>query len=98
MTRIDPSETLLTGRWIAQGSRVAADDVCKRIIALTQSHLHKIGADDSGWTTLYRDPSDGRYWQLSYPQSELHGGGPPELRCLTAEEAIHKYGSQLVKS
>lgn len=98
MISIDPSETLLTGRWIAQGGRVVADDVSKRIIALTQSHLQKIGADDSGWNTLYRDPNDGRYWEHSYPQSELHGGGPPELRWLTAEEARQKYGTQLIKS
>ncbi len=98
MTSISPSEMLLTGRWIAQGGRVIADDVCARILALTQTHLKKIGADDSGWSTLYRDPNDGRYWELNYPQGELHGGGPPELRCLTAEEARHKYGAQLVKS
>ncbi len=97
MTSINPSETLLTGRWIANGGRVVADDVCKRIVALTQSHLQKIGADDSGWNILYRDPNDGRYWELSYPQSELNGGGPPELRCLTDDEARQKYADQLVK-
>ncbi|MHB1530434.1 MAG: Imm27 family immunity protein [Acidiferrobacteraceae bacterium] len=64
-----------------------ADDVCKRIIALTESHLQEIGRDASGWNTLYQDPTGGRYWELSYPQSELHGGGPPELRYLTAEQA-----------
>ena len=98
MTSIDPTETLLTGRWIAQGGRVVADDVSKRIVDLTQSHLHKIGVDDNGWNALYRDPNDGRYWELSYPQGELHGGGPPELRCLPAGEAIQRYGAQLVES
>jgi hypothetical protein len=97
MTSIDPSETVLTGQWIIQGGRPVADDVCKRIIALTKSHLQEIGRDASGWNTLYRDPTDGRYWELRYPQSELHGGGPPELRYLTAEQARQKYGAQLVK-
>jgi hypothetical protein len=97
MTSIDPSETVLTGQWIIQGGRPVADDVCKRIIALTKSHLQEIGRDASGWNTLYRDPTDGRYWELRYPQSELHGGGPPELRYLTAEQARQTYGAQLVK-
>jgi len=48
--------------------------------------------------TLYRDPDDGRYWERTYPQSELHGGGPPELRVLATEDARQKYGAQLVKS
>ena len=95
MMSIKPSETLLTGRWINQSGRLVADDVCKRIAALTKAHLQEIGRDSSGWNTLYRDPSDGRCWELSYPQSELHGGGPPELRSLNAEEVRKKYGAQL---
>jgi len=95
---IKPSETVLTGQWILRGGRPVADDVCNRILALTKSHLLEVGRDASGWNTLYRDPSDGRYWELVYPQSELHGGGPPELRCLTVEEATQKYGAQLVHS
>ena len=40
---------------------------------------------------LYRDPNDNRLWELIYPQSEMHGGGPPELRNLTFNEARQKY-------
>jgi len=98
MTNLKPSETVLTGQWILQGGRPVADDVCTRILALTKSHLVEVGRDSSGWNTLYRDPTDGRYWELVYPQSELHGGGPPELRCLTTDEARQKYGAQLVKN
>jgi hypothetical protein len=95
---IKPSETALTGQWTLQGGRPVADDVCKRILALTSSHLVEVGRDASGWNALYRDPNDGRYWELIYPQSELQGGGPPQLRCLTAEEARQKFGAQVVKS
>jgi hypothetical protein len=98
MTYIKPSETVLTGQWILQGGRPVVDDVCKRILALTGSYLVEVGRDTSGWDTLYRDPTDGRYWELTYPQSELQGGGPPQLRCLTADEAKQKYGSQVIKS
>ena len=77
---------------------MVADDVCKRIFALTESHLVKLGSDASGWDVVYRDPNDGRFWELIYPQSELFGGGPPQLRCLTTEEAEQKYGAQAIKA
>jgi hypothetical protein len=50
-------------------------------------------AISGAWETLYRDPSDGRYWERTYPSGELHGGGPPALRCMTADEARRKYGA-----
>jgi hypothetical protein len=87
MMNIDPSETILTGQWALQDGRPIADDVCKRIFALTKSYLVKLGSDTSGWDVLYRDPNDGRIWELIFPQSELQGGGPPQLRCLTTDEA-----------
>jgi hypothetical protein len=98
MTEIRPSETVLTGQWILQGGRPVADDVCKRIHALTKSYLVEVGRDASGWNTLYRDPKDCRYWELTYPHGERHGGGPPQLKCLTADEARQKYGAQIIKS
>jgi hypothetical protein len=61
---IKPSETVLTGQWVLQGGRLVEDDVCKRILALTKSYLVGIGRDASGWNALYRDPNDGRYWEL----------------------------------
>jgi|SRR6516162_1583464 len=90
MIVIKPSETVLTGQWIFQDGRPVADRVCERILALTKSYLREVGRDASGWNALYHDPNDGRYWELTYPQGELQGGGPPQLRCLRAEEAQQK--------
>ena len=45
----------------------------------------------AGWETLYRDPRDGRLWELTYPQSEMHGGGPRRLHVLSRDEAAAKY-------
>jgi len=98
--RLYPNEKLLTGSWIAQNGNVHGDAVCERIEWLLSQHLQKItdSPDGGGWETLYRDPDDGRYWERTYPRGELHGGGPPQLTCLTADDAKQKYGVRAVKS
>ena len=90
--KIEPTETQITGTWLSHDRRTIADEACERIGELVGSHLRQLGRDASGWGVLYRDPDDGRLWELTYPQSEMHGGGPPQLRCLTLDEARGKYG------
>ena len=92
MTKVlDSSETVLVGKWISRGGAVVADDVSKRIEYLTQSVLTEMASSDDGWDTLYVDPSDGRFWELIYPESDSHGGGAPTLNNLSSSEAKHKY-------
>jgi hypothetical protein len=97
--KLQADERLLTGRWIVQDGKVRADATCERIAWLLSRHLQKVAdsAQWGAWETLYRDPDDGRYWERTYPQGEMHGGGPPQLICLTVEEARQKYGAQVVK-
>jgi hypothetical protein len=38
--------------------------------------LKKLGHDQSSWDTLYRDPATGKLWEVTYPESQRHGGGP----------------------
>ena len=45
------------------------------------ARLVETGAEDGGWTRLYRDPETDERWALCYPQPERHGGGPRVLRC-----------------
>jgi len=52
-----------------------------------RDRLAAVGAIPEEWVTLYRDESDGSHWLMSYPQSELHGGGPPKLEQVTEEAA-----------
>lgn len=85
-------ETEIRGTWFLRGQKLVPDDTCRRIERLIETHLEAIGKDPSGWDTLYRDPTDGRFWELIYPQSDLHGGGPPMLRQVGAEEVRVKYG------
>ena len=93
MSKLSPHETELVGKWVEQNGKVVADPTCQRIDELTngildvvQDHPHQ-----GGWLRLYRDKSDGRFWERSYPESELHGGGPPMLRCISPDEVVRKY-------
>lgn len=90
--RIRPDETELIGRWETVSGTIQNDAVASRIKELTRDYLTKIARSENGWETLYRDPGDLRFWELTYPQSELHGGGPPTLRCLSRQEVERKYG------
>jgi hypothetical protein len=89
---IRPDETEIRGAWTYQGGRAEADQTCRRIEELIQHPLREVGRDPSGWDVLFLDPSDNRYWELTYPESHLHGGGPPVLRHISQAEARRKYG------
>jgi hypothetical protein len=58
------------------GNTVVGDETCRRIERLIKKHLVELGRDRFGWEVLYRDPNDGRFWELTYPHGEMHSGGP----------------------
>jgi len=91
--KIQPQETDLVGKWVVENGQVRADTTCERIRWLTSHHLRKITISKQwgAWETLFQDPDDGRYWEQTYPQSEMHGGGPPRLIMLSPEQARAKY-------
>jgi hypothetical protein len=90
---LKPDEIDLVGGWTIDGTRASSDSVERRIKDLVQHHLQKVvvSPDTGGWETLYRDPSDGRFWELTYPQSDMHGGGPMRLTNISAANAAAKY-------
>ena len=90
-----PTETILAGSWLARDGKVHCDVTCERIDWLITHHLQMVAhSPQSGaWETLYKDPDDRRFWERTYPQGEMHGGGPPTLRYLTTEVAVEKYGA-----
>lgn len=92
MKRLDPSETRLEGHWTEANGKVEADATARRIEDLAEHHLKELKRDASGWLILFRDPDDGRLWELAYPKSEMHGGGPPTLRAITPKEAETLFG------
>lgn len=89
--RIAPSETEIRGRWVVIDDQVEGDSACRRIDWLVSHHLKELGHDASGWDQLFVDPDDGRFWELTYPEGEQHGGGPPCLRYLEASRARARY-------
>jgi Immunity protein 27 len=88
---IKSEEKLIQGSWFLEGGKLKEDEICQRIRILVGQHLRKLGHDRSGWDVLFVDPADNRLWELTYPQSEVHGGGPPVLTWITKEQAKAKY-------
>ena len=91
MQRLGPDETELHGRRVEIDGQVLRDPVSLRIDWLVGSELIALATADGGWSTLYRDPVDSRYWELTYLQSEMHGGGPRTLLLMDSATARAKY-------
>lgn len=89
--KIEKKETEIVGKWIFTGGKMIADEQCERIQWLTTNYLKKIALDKTGWDVLFQDPNDSRYWELIYPNSGMHGGGPPSLILISESEAKEKY-------
>lgn len=66
---------LENGRIVARGDAVTINE-------MLANELQKVGVDEGGWTTIYRHRDTGELWELSYPNSEMHGGGPRRLRLM----------------
>lgn len=66
------------------------DDQSNRITWLVNNYLIQIASDGVSWTVLYQDPEDKRYWELTFPRSEIHGGGAPSLILISENDAKGK--------
>jgi hypothetical protein len=89
--KLNSSETDLIGSWIRSGDGLVGDPVEQRIRWLIECYFREVATSSDGWDVLYRDPNDGRYWQLTYPRSEMHGGGPKRLTNITETDARRKF-------
>jgi hypothetical protein len=61
----------------------------KRILWLRENRLREI--ETAGWTILYQDPADSRFWELTYPNKEQHGDGPAQLSVISRIDAVSRY-------
>ena len=94
---IAATEVEIVGRWEESEGQLRADGACERIESLVNEYLIRVADSPTwgDWETLYRDPTDGRYWERTYPQGEMQGGGPPCLKWISVAEASSKYGLAL---
>lgn len=93
--RLSNNETILVGKWVEKNGTVEQDAVCKRIQWLIESCMELLVVDGNNWTALYRNPEDKSFWELTYPQSHLHGGGPPTLERMLISDACVRYGIKI---
>jgi hypothetical protein len=73
---------ILRETWLGDGAQVRAAGDHAEIERLLSTELKKIGEADDGWRLLFQRASDETFWELSYPQSGLQGGGPRLLKQL----------------
>jgi Immunity protein 27 len=88
--RLKPEQTVLQGFWLDLGSSVVPDARWDRITRLTGEFLQLLATGDGG-ELLYRDPADGRLWELTAVAPEM-SASPPLLQVISPEEATSKYG------
>jgi hypothetical protein len=90
---IPPDEHEIVGNWVFRSGVLEGDALCKHVEPLVEHHLEQIAfSPESGaWETLFLDPRGSRYWERTYLQSEMHGGGPPSLIHLSESAVRKKY-------
>ena len=91
-----PTEHELAGQWIETDDGPRGDEIEQRIAWLVSHRLDAMDRSADGWDWLFRDPRDGRLWELTFPLGSLHGRGPRLLRHVSAAEAAAKYERVLV--
>lgn len=85
--RLRPEETRLVGATDGPGRREFDIPAIERINFLWENVLREIARIDQGWTIVLQDPGDGRFWLLSRLEGETQGGGYPELKTISPDEA-----------
>ncbi len=85
---IKETEVEITCGWFYVGGEIRKTEDCDRIEQLCRDYLLKVKEDESGWVKLYIDRNDLRFWLLTYPNSEMHGGGPPNLKAVSRKDAM----------
>ncbi len=88
---ISSSENSIIEQWEFINNRMITNEQGKRIDWLVKNYLEIVSTDKSGWLVLYQDPKDKRYWELSYPNGEMQGGGPRQLKVVSEADAMSKY-------
>ncbi len=91
-----PDEVNIFGARLDKHGNVSRDpEAGRRMSYLLNSYLVKVATDETGWRTLYRDPEDGRFWEMTFPYSHFQGGGPHLLTAVDLDLVRERYGSDV---
>ncbi len=71
-------EKEIIGKWVFKDGKMVADANCQLIDSIIKNDLKEFEKSEDGWTKRYKH-TNGSIWELTYPESHLHGGGPPKL-------------------
>ena len=88
---ISATEFEIAGGFERRGGQLKPNANSLRIAELRCRLLQKIAASAEHFSVLYRDPNDGRYWELFSQNPEGHGGGSKSLVFISDNEAKVKY-------
>ena len=72
--------------WVKRGDEVVDEGDAATIEDWLANKLDKLAITDGGWRSLYRHKETGRFWELTYPHSSWHGGGPRVFRELDIDD------------
>lgn len=83
------SHAELRGAWLSRqapwSSRRPKPDRFDSLRQLEKAGLlTKVHTDKGGWTSYYRDEESHALFEVSYPNSEMHGGGPRHFALVAA--------------
>ncbi len=87
----EDTQSVLVGKWSLQDGKIVGNDVCEQIQTLIREELDELARSADGWSILFIDNASSVHWELSYPNSGQHGGGPPMLTQVSFEKVKHKY-------
>ncbi len=88
---VQSGESVLQGLWIDLGSRMEKDVAWQRIEWLVAEHFERLASADSGLESLYRDPTDGRLWELFPVRPELGEKSPLQLAVIDPQVAAERF-------
>ncbi len=82
---------VMIAKWEFVGGKLTIDATGEEIERMVEHDLRRVADKDDGWTILYRNSKDGTHWELSFPHSGMHGGGPKQLREVGADELLREW-------
>ena len=83
---------IIKGNWLVVDEKIVGDSICEIIENMIANNLDEVGNREGGWITLFKEKTTGKFWERTFPESNMHGGGPPQLELLSKNDIKERYG------